>query len=70
MKTIKEIMKENEDKMTPMECIDEVISCLEMLYCEENNTRLAKELSNFSGVISVAYKEAKLLKTKLQNKLH
>ena len=54
------------DEMTPMECIDEVIFSLQMFYCEDNNTRLPSELHKFAGSISIAYKQAKLLKSKLE----
>lgn len=54
-----------EDKITPLECVNEIIECLESLYCEDEGKRLPKELYKYGGTISVAHSEALLLKKKL-----
>lgn len=65
MTSYRDEIKELEDKATPMECVDEIIECLESLYSESDGIRLPQELYKYGGVINVAHSEALLLKKKL-----
>lgn len=68
MSNVNERMKQIEEESTPIECVEDIIECLESLYTVELNNgvkRLPKELIDFSGFISIALKQARLLKTKL-----
>lgn len=58
-------LRQLEEEMTPGECVDEIINALECLYIEQDGIKLPNELSKYAGYISVALRQAKLLKTKL-----
>lgn len=66
--SLKEELEKIRQITTPQECVDTIINCLEDLYCNETDTglkRLPKELWDYSGLISLALDQAKLLKIKL-----
>lgn len=56
-------------KWTNYNIAEDLVECLESFYSEESNglNKLPKELSKYSGLISVALSEAKELKDNLKN---
>lgn len=67
----KDVLKEAEEKLTPIEVINEIIDCISSLYSgkvSEGVTKLPKELSEYAGYIGVILNQAELLKTKLTYK--
>lgn len=69
MSDIRDSIKVLEEKQTPLECVNEIVECLDALYTEELSyglKKLPEDLSKYSGYISIAYKQAKLLQSKLR----
>lgn len=66
--SMRERLDEINKDMTKIEHIDEIIECLNSLYCVETSKgiyRLPHELSKYSCYIGIALSEAKSLKEKL-----
>ena len=63
--SLKDEWKALEERTTPIECVNEIIECLESLYTREGGQRIAKELMPYAGYISIALRQAKLLKIKI-----
>jgi hypothetical protein len=63
--SLKDERRALEEKTTPIECVNEIIECLESLYTRDGGQRIAAELIPYAGHISIALRQAKLLKTKL-----
>ena len=71
MENWKEELKKAEEKVKPIELINEIIDCINSLYSEDLGkgvTKLPKKLSQYAGCIGVALNQAELLKTKLTYK--
>jgi len=65
---LEKAIKEAEEKVTPLELIEEAISCLDRLYEDFSPgiKRLPVNLHEYAGFIAVAYKQLRLLKSKLE----
>lgn len=71
MENWRDELKKGEDKLSPIEVVNEIIDCISSLYAEkvsEGVTKLPRKLSEYAGFIGVALYQAKLLKTKLTYK--
>lgn len=57
------------EKVSEIECIEEILDNLNELYCEgkENFKKLPSELNKYAGNISIIYTLSLILKEKLKN---